>query len=243
MKLATTEAEREAVFRLRYQVFNEELGEGIPENAATGLDRDAFDDFCDHLMLLSDDGQVVGTYRLLYGPQRPPQGFYSETEFDLKPLHLDWDHTVELGRGCVAQNARKQTTLMTLFWGVHRYMMLRQARYLIGCGSLPPMSHDDAEATFVELQGTGKVDLASGAKPLPANSFQGDTTKGKSEIPQLVKLYLEFGAKILGRPAYDAIFRCHDLLVVFDMDHLSDWGNELLIRFDKRLLAASEEQG
>ena len=242
VKLATSDEEKAAVFRLRYLVFNEELGEGIAENEKTGLDRDAFDDFCDHLMLISDDGQVVGTYRLLCGPQRPPQGFYSETEFDLRALNLDWDHTVELGRGCVAADFRRQTTLMTLFWGLHRYMLSRGARHLIGCGSFAPMTHDDAEATFDALKQTGKVDLASGAKPLPANDFLGDAAKGKADIPQLVSLYLEFGAKILGRPAYDPIFRCHDTLLVFDMDHLSDWGTELLRRFDRRLLAASGEQ-
>lgn len=242
VKLATTEAEKDEVFRLRFAVFNTELGEGIPENAATGRDRDVYDDFCDHLMLLADDGKVVGTYRLLYGPRRPARGFYSETEFLLKPLALDWDHVVELGRGCVDANFRKQTTLMTLFWGLHRYMLLRDARYLIGCGSLPPMSHDDAEATFGALQATGKVDLSSGAQPLPANDFKGDASKGTANIPQLMSLYLEFGAKVLGRPAYDPVFRCHDTLVVFDMEHLSEWGTELLRRFDKRLLAGSNEQ-
>jgi len=37
--------------RLRYLVFNCELGEGLDSSARTGLDRDQFDFICDHLMV------------------------------------------------------------------------------------------------------------------------------------------------------------------------------------------------
>ena len=48
-------------------------------------------------------------------------------------------------------------------------------------------------------------------------------------------MYLDFGAKILARPAYDPVFKCFDLLMFFDMQDLSDWGQGLLDKFDKRL--------
>jgi len=37
--------------RLRYLVFNCELGEGLDSSAYTGLDRDRYDFICDHLMV------------------------------------------------------------------------------------------------------------------------------------------------------------------------------------------------
>lgn len=37
--------------RLRYLVFNCELGEGLDSSANTGLDRDRYDFICDHLMV------------------------------------------------------------------------------------------------------------------------------------------------------------------------------------------------
>src|SRR5438128_10227175 len=37
--------------RLRFEVFNLELGEGLAESHATGLDVDPFDEFCDHLIV------------------------------------------------------------------------------------------------------------------------------------------------------------------------------------------------
>ena len=241
VKIAASAAECEEVFRLRYRVFNEELGEGIPENAATGLDQDSFDEHCDHLMVVSD-GKVVGTYRLLSGLRKPAAGFYSETEFNLKSLPYAAHDVVELGRGCIQPEFRRQTTLMALFWGIDRYMKAREARFLLGCASLPIMSAEDAEATYVELERMGVIDPTLGVKPLPANEFHASGPTGHAQIPQLVKFYIQFGAKILARPAYDPIFKVYDLLMAFDMSHLSEWGVELLNRFDKRNVVGTENE-
>ncbi len=43
VKLAVKEEEIEAAFRLRFEVFNLELREGLPESYLTGMDRDAYD--------------------------------------------------------------------------------------------------------------------------------------------------------------------------------------------------------
>src|SRR5690348_8644694 len=54
--------------RLRYLVFNCELGEGLDVSARTGLDRDQFDFICDHLMVTdASTGLLVGTYRMQTG--------------------------------------------------------------------------------------------------------------------------------------------------------------------------------
>ena len=233
LKLATTEKELHELFRLRYRIFNEELGEGIPENAASGLDVDDFDRYCDHLMVMDND-RAIGTYRLLHGPRRPPGGFYTQTEFDISGLNIDLENTVELGRGCIDPAYRRQTTLLALFWGLSKYMTSKHARYLLGCSSLPLMSGDDAEATFQSLVAQGKVEFDAGVKPLPANEFSGNASVGQPQLPPLAVFYLEFGARVLGRPAFDPIFRCHDLFMLFDMEGLSPWGKELLARFDKR---------
>jgi putative hemolysin len=237
LKLAENEEERKSVFKLRYNVFNEELGEGLPESQSTQMDQDIYDDYCDHLMVIADK-KVVGTYRLLWGSKKPNSGFYSSTEFQLTGLHLPDKDTVELGRGCIQPEYRKQTTLMALFWGLHRYVLDRKARHLIGCGSLPPMSHDSAEATYEKLVAMGKVKDILGVGPLATHAFKGDASKGTAVLPPLIGFYLEFGAQIVGRPAFDSIFGCHDFLMLFDMENLSEWGSELLARFDRRLNGA-----
>ena len=68
VRLAADGDEVRAAQRLRFSVFNLELGEGLPESVATGLDVDEFDAVFDHLLVLEQvTGPVVGTYRLQTG--------------------------------------------------------------------------------------------------------------------------------------------------------------------------------
>ena len=65
--MARSEAEILDAQRLRYRVFAEEMGARLP-SAAEGIDRDAFDPWCEHLLVTEEDtGEVVGTYRILTG--------------------------------------------------------------------------------------------------------------------------------------------------------------------------------
>ncbi|NCN39898.1 GNAT family N-acetyltransferase [bacterium] len=243
VKLASTQEEKEQAYRLRYRVFNEELKEGIPENEKTGMDTDYFDQFCDHLLVIEEE-RVIGTYRLLPGPQRPKEGFYTQSEFDISKLPFNMDLMVELGRACIDPVYRKRSTLMSLFWALHQYAEYKGSQFFMGCGSLPLMSSDDAEATFKELIDANRIDHNIEAAPLAGNQFKGDASKGKAQVPPLVAMYLEFGAKVLGRPAYDPVFKCYDLLVYFDMKNLSEWGEALLEKFDRRLASqASDSAG
>ena len=98
------------------------------------------------------------------------------------------------------------------------------------------MHHDSAEATLTQLHEMAKVDELANVHPHKAFAFQGTASLGTPAIPPLVGFYLQFGARVIGRPAFDPVFGCHDLLMLFDMDHLSTWGVELLNRFDRRLV-------
>lgn len=240
LRLAKTASDREQVFRLRYQIFNEELKEGLKENEATGMDQDAYDQYCDHLMILQGD-RVVGTYRLLPGPQRPASGFYSEEEFDLSGLGLDPKDSVELGRGCIAPEFRKQATLLSLLFGLAVYLDMKSARYLFGCGSLPLMTENDAEATYEDLCKRGKILDQVRVRPQPSHAFKGDATKGTSQVPPLIEVYMAFGAQIIGRPAFDPAFGCYDLFVLIDTHQKTEWGMQLLQRFDRRIQGKNEQ--
>ena len=65
VRLAETIEEIDAALKLRFEVFNLELGEGLDSSFRTGRDRDEFDASCDHLIVTDrTNGNVVGTYRL-----------------------------------------------------------------------------------------------------------------------------------------------------------------------------------
>jgi putative hemolysin len=89
VSLATTFAELDAALRLRFEVFNLELQEGLSASYERCYDRDAYDAWCDHLIVKDlTSGAIVGTYRLLRGSVATRNlGFYSENEFDLSALH------------------------------------------------------------------------------------------------------------------------------------------------------------
>src|SRR5262245_21955208 len=85
VKLASTFVELDAAMRLRFEIFNLELQEGLRSSYDKGFDTDPYDAYCDHLIVRDLDlGEVVGTYRLLRQSRAEKQiGFYSENEFDL----------------------------------------------------------------------------------------------------------------------------------------------------------------
>ena len=98
-----------AAQRLRYEVFVAELGgagELVDHDAR--LERDRFDPFYDHMLLLdherSDLGAVpvVGVYRLMRGDRAAEAGgFYAAGEYDLSPLLDSGRPVLELGRSCL----------------------------------------------------------------------------------------------------------------------------------------------
>src|SRR5205809_1100586 len=78
-RLARSTEELEAAQALRFEIFNLELGEGLVESFATGLDADPFDAVCDHLIVEhSATAKIVGTYRLQTGLNAASNlGYYS----------------------------------------------------------------------------------------------------------------------------------------------------------------------
>src|SRR5437763_14504414 len=79
-RFALTQNEIAAALRLRFEVFNLELNEGLQSAYLSGHDADQFDPVCDHLIIeRAPTRQVVGTYRLQTGTRAGNNlGYYSE---------------------------------------------------------------------------------------------------------------------------------------------------------------------
>ncbi|MGB6990259.1 MAG: GNAT family N-acetyltransferase, partial [Candidatus Sulfotelmatobacter sp.] len=140
--------------RLRYQVFNCELGEGLASSARTGLDRDRFDFICDHLMVRDTaSGKLVGTYRMQSGFRAKGNlGYYSEQFFDFAPFETLRAEVLELGRACVHTDHRNSGVLHMLWKGIARYANSCGARYLLGCSSLSSQDENEGMALYNELR-------------------------------------------------------------------------------------------
>jgi len=109
-RFARTTEELDAALRLRFDVFNLELGEGLNSSFRTGRDRDQFDEACDHLIVSeTETDKVIGTYRMQTSEMAAAgSGFYTATEFDLSRLPSDaLTEGIELGRACIAQMSER----------------------------------------------------------------------------------------------------------------------------------------
>lgn len=220
LRLATSEADLHAVQRLRFEVFNLELHEGLSESYLTGLDEDPFDRFCDHLFVEDlRTGQPVGTYRVQTGSTAALHlGYYSEQEFDFRPFEPYRTEIVELGRACV-HSAHRSLAVLNLLWrGLVTYASERGGRYLIGCSSIPTVKEGEGMSLYRTLLVSHAAGPAWQTLPMPAFAFDAPAElPAAPSLPRLLRGYFAAGAKICGPPALDRAFGVIDFLTVLDL--------------------------
>ena len=219
-RLAQSAEEVRRAQRLRFEVFNLELNEGLVESHFTGLDVDPFDEFCDHLVVEElATGTIVGTYRLQTGQLAAANlGYYSEREFDFTPYEPLRGEMIELGRACVHAEHRNFNLLHLLWRGIARYACERNARFLIGCSSLT--SQDPMEGVAMYEQLRGKHLVRPKWRTVPHAAFRVDVDLVSASCtppPKLMLAYLSIGAKICGPPAIDREFGTIDFLTLLDL--------------------------
>jgi putative hemolysin len=219
-RLAQSAEEVRRAQRLRFEVFNLELNEGLVESHFTGLDVDPFDNVCDHLIVenVATD-EIVGTYRLQTGGRAAANiGYYSEREFDFTPYQSLRGEMIELGRACVHAEHRNFNLLHLLWRGIARYACERNARFLVGCSSLTSQDPMEGVAMYEQLRGKHLASLKWRTVPHPALRVDVDPVSAScTPPPKLMRAYLAIGAKICGPPAVDREFGTIDFLTLLDL--------------------------
>jgi putative hemolysin len=211
--------------RLRYLVFNCELGEGLDSSAKNGLDRDRYDFICDHLMVRdTSSGKLVGTYRMQSGFRAKGNlGYYSEQFFDFTPFEGIREKVLELGRACVHTEYRNTAVLHMLWKGIARYALSCGARYLLGCSSVTSQDEYEGMALYEELREKYLIPPALRTKPRPECACRaGHKTTAAPVIPRLFRAYLDVSARLCGPPAIDREFKTIDFLTLIDLQHIPD---------------------
>lgn len=238
LRFASNLDDLEAVQRLRFEVFNLELGEGLEESYATGLDQDRFDPFCHHLMVVdAETDKVVGTYRIRTAEMAAAHGgFYSAAEFDLSGLPPEVRaNAIEVGRASVALDYRNQKVLFLLWRGLAAYMQKNAKRYLFGCCSLT--SQDPAAGKWVMdyLEEKDHCHRRHVVQPQPdwvcyEPGFDPGPPPEPVKLPKLFRTYMRYGAKVCGPPAIDRTFKTIDYLVLLDVEDLDGVTRALFFR-------------
>ncbi len=225
VRFARNADELDELLRLRFEIFNVELGEGLESSLETGRDEDEFDAVCHHLIVVERaSGRIIGTYRLQTSAMAHQHiGFYSDAEFDLGqfPSNVLAD-SVELGRACIAIEHRNTQVLFLLWKGLARYMAVTGQRYLFGCCSLTSQDPEEGWAVMALLQERGQIHPE--VSTTPRSDFECHRLEGATpwprkavKIPKLFRIYLRHGALVCGPPAIDRRFKTIDFLVIFDV--------------------------
>jgi putative hemolysin len=240
LRLADGVEDREAACRLRFRVFNIELGEGLESSYQTGLDTDEFDLCCEHLLVedkLEENPvkRIVGTYRMQSGMVAARNfGYYSEQEFNFAPYEPLRAEILELGRASIDRDHRTPEVLTLLWRGISQYANDMGLRYLVGCSSLN--SQDPAEGWQVyrqlehyrvspEFETHPTAAYACPAEPeadaqQPLSDGEASVA-AQVKVPKLLKTYLAIGARIAAPPAWDRAFGTIDFLTLLDLQMMS----------------------
>src|SRR5262245_26344081 len=199
LSLAQNMEDLAACQRLRYLVFNCELGEGLSDSNRSGLDRDQFDLICDHLMVHdATTNHLVGTYRMQTGYRAKGNlGYYSEQLFDLSPFEPIRGEILELGRACVREDYRNSTALFMLWKGIASYAALCNARYMIGCRSITSQDQAEGLALYADLREKYLAPEPFRTEPKTAFQCRDLSLAGPMPIPRpprLFRAYLDISA-------------------------------------------------
>ena len=221
-RIAATDRERAAAFRLRFLVFNLEMQEGLESAYLNGYDVDRYDEICDHLIVEEKTtGEIVGTYRLQMGDVAAQHfGYYSEQEFDFTPYEAMREEIVELGRACIHRDHRSTEVLHLLWRGIARYALANGGRYMMGCCSLTSQDPEMGHAVYNSLAAY-RIEPALRTTATPAFCLPASVEPMLDvRAPKLLRAYLTIGARICGTPAIDREFKTIDFLTLLDLQTL-----------------------
>ena len=241
LRMAQTMEDRHAACRLRFKVFNIEMGEGLESSYRTGLDTDQFDLFCEHLLVEDKvERKIVGTYRMQSGTTAGRNlGYYSEQEFSFAPYEPLRPNVLELGRASIDREHRTPEVLTLLWRGIAQYATDMGLRYLIGCSSLTSKDPAEGWQLYRQLENyrvppefateptaayacpTEQEGAHSQQSPRIDDPDLPDSHAEQVKVPKLLKTYLAIGARIGGPPAWDREFGTIDFLTLLDLKLIS----------------------
>jgi|WetSurMetagenome_2_1015567.scaffolds.fasta_scaffold00042_24 L-ornithine Nalpha-acyltransferase len=228
VKQAVTQDELIAALRLRYEIFNLEMNEGLVSSDKTGLDRDEYDLMCDHIIVVDAERQtVVGTYRMLLGSEAERNiGYYSETEFEMSSFRKLQGEKLELGRACVRRDYRCQAVLGLMWSFIAGHIDRFDVRYVFGCGSIHTINPAVISSIYGHLRSGYMSSAEFRVTPLKkAPGFNPNLAPNmrlvSKHMPPLLCAYLRLGAQIAGEPAFDEEFGVSDFLFMLHRNKLT----------------------
>jgi putative hemolysin len=206
-RLAETEADIRAAQRLRWRAFR------AGDAAREGLDTDAFDADCAHMLVVdSSDGAVVCCFRLMHLPSGAQIGrSYSAQFYELSGLEAYDAPMVEMGRFCIDPDRQDPDILRVAWAAMTGFVDEAGVQMIFGCSSFhgtEAQAYLDAFALLahrhlaprrwlprVKAPAVFRFAKLMRAKP--------DLKRATAEMPPLLRTYLMMGGWVSDHAVID----------------------------------------
>ncbi len=174
---------------------------GAARERADGLDRDAFDVRCRHLLIEDAAGALVATFRFAtFATQDDFRHSYTAQYYDLAALYAEGGVLAELGRFCIHPRAQDGEALRVAWTTLAGLMRDTGAQTLFGCASFPgadPRAHAAALA-LLHARHLGPADRRPATRATDIVALSGfpaaaDRTTALRQLPPLLRAYLAMG--------------------------------------------------
>lgn len=188
-------------------------------------------DLPDDQSILLNDGELIGTYRLLRQEVANVNGgFYTQSEFDIAPLierHKGL-RFLELGRSCVLKPFRTKPVVELLWQGIWNYVRAHDMHVMLGCASLEGTDPDQhALALSFLSQAAAPQEWNVRALPgryvdmkrIPPSDI--DQRQALKDLPPLIKGYLRLGCYIGEGAVIDLQFNTIDVLIILPVSAIN----------------------
>ena len=207
VKLAKTQADITQAQALRFRAF------GLVSSSESGLDRDAFDDLCQHFLVENcDTGALVACWRVLFLESGDMiDQSYSAQYYELSNLRAYHNPMIEVGRFCMDPDLNDPDILRVAWGALGRFVDDNDIGMMFGCSSFfgthPEEYHDSfavlrdrhlAPSTWLPRIKAPKVfDFSRLLRGKP------DMKKAMLKMPPLLKTYLMMGGWVSDHAVVD----------------------------------------
>ncbi len=234
VSFARNDRDVEAALRLRHEVyFREYLRQPLPG----GIDRDKYDQQCLHLLIRHNHtGKLAGTCRLNTGE---PDGYYSDTEFQIDNVLATPGKKLEIGRACILADFRNGAVFNLLIQGILNFACMTKTQQIFGCCSIPESLGTETLVYCIHRLKRNHLlpaDLGIASRnqinlpELPQN-IDGENQAWKNiqrNTHSPLSYYLLLGAKAAVTPFYDPIFHTYDFFVLLDLADMTAFGQRTM---------------
>ncbi len=204
-RFASNAADLRAAQQLRHRCFR----------GAEGLDADAFDPLCKHVLVEERASRrLVCTYRLLpLDDGNAVERSYSAQYYDLSALHDIRGHMVEMGRFCI-DPAFKDPDILRLAWAeMTRYVDDHDVELLFGCSSFAGTEAAEYTDAFALLKDSHLAPKRRLPKIKAPQVFRfaaklrlktPDMKQARLRMPPLLRTYLAMGGWVSDHAVVDS---------------------------------------